>query len=57
MTGPEHINRAETLLEEWENNRDQSDVQRLGAVLAAAQVHATIALAAAAGASSGRVSP
>jgi hypothetical protein len=58
MTGPDHYNRAEVLLEEWEHNRDKiGDLPRQGAVLAAAQAHATLALAAAAGISSGRVSP
>lgn len=49
MTGPEHIDRAETLLKDWETNSKTGDVQRLGQTLAAAQVHATLALAAAGG--------
>jgi len=44
MTGPEHRERAETPLEDWERNQKSGDVQRLGQVLAAAQVHATLAL-------------
>ena len=49
MTGPAHYNRAEQLLDEVERNFDQrGDVpERFRGKLAAAQVHAALALAAA----------
>ena len=48
MTGPEHFLRAEQLAEEAHNHLGQGDEQATAAVWAAvAQVHATLALAAA----------
>ena len=52
-TMEEHIDRAETLLKDWQNASSGGDVQRLGQKLAAAQVHATLALVAATRESSG----
>ena len=46
MTRKEHYDRAETLLGNWEQNQGRGDIQRLGQMLAAAQVHATLALSA-----------
>jgi hypothetical protein len=46
MTGPEHYIAAEALLVDARHVQDKDDVTR---VLATAQVHATLALAAAAG--------
>jgi hypothetical protein len=48
MTGPEHFLRAEQLAEEAHNHLGQDDEQATAAVWAAvAQVHATLAVAAA----------
>ena len=49
MNGPAHYDRAETMLEEAERNRSQHGEipDRYTPLLAAAQVHATLALAAA----------
>jgi hypothetical protein len=48
MTGPEHHDQAEILFEEWWNNRnDIGRAQQFMPWLAAAQVHATLAVAAA----------
>lgn len=46
MTGPEHYREAERLIEEA-NHVGHQDPERGNGILAAAQVHATLALAAA----------
>jgi hypothetical protein len=54
MTGPEHFRRAEQLAAEAEKHLGQGDGQATAAVWAAvAQVHATLALAAATSADPG----
>lgn len=49
MTGPEHYREAETLLEVLRQHREPVDREPMDNLLAAAQVHATLALAASIG--------
>ena len=47
MNGADHYKLAENLIADWERNRDPQSDQRYSAALAAAQAHATLAMAAA----------